>query len=40
LKGRDHVEDVGINGKITLKRISEKYSGLIWLRIGNSGGLL
>jgi hypothetical protein len=45
LKGRDHSEDLGVDGKIILEWISEKYggkvwTGCIWLRIGTSGGLL
>jgi hypothetical protein len=44
LRERDHVEDPGIDGRIILKLISEKWdgawTGLIWLRIGTGGGLL
>jgi hypothetical protein len=45
LKGRDHLEDLGIGGKIILEWISEKYGGTVWTssiwpRIGTSGGLL
>jgi hypothetical protein len=45
VKGRDHLEDLGINGKIILELILGKYSGnvwtgCIWLRVGTSGGLL
>jgi hypothetical protein len=45
LKGMDHAEDIGVDGKITLERILEKYvrkvwTGCIWLRIGTSGRLL
>jgi hypothetical protein len=43
LKGRDHPEDLGVDGKIILKLILEKYSwrvwtGLIWLRIDSGDG--
>jgi hypothetical protein len=42
LKGRDHSEDMGIDGKIILEWILEKcggklWLGFIWLRIGTSG---
>jgi hypothetical protein len=45
LKIRDHLEDLGIEGKIKLQRISGKWSGkvwteFIWLRRETSGGLL
>jgi hypothetical protein len=45
LKGRDHSEDLGVDGKITLEWILGKYSGkvwtgFIWLSIGTSGKLL
>jgi hypothetical protein len=45
LKGRDHLEDLSIDGRIILERILGKYdgniwTGFIWLRIGTSGGLL
>jgi hypothetical protein len=44
-KERDHYEDQGVGGWIILKRILERqdgvvWTGLIWLRIGTSGGLL
>jgi len=44
LKGRDHSEDLGMNGRI-LEWILEKFggnmwTGVIWLRIGTSDGLL
>jgi hypothetical protein len=40
---RKHLGDLGIDGRIILKLILEKYdvmmsTGLIWLRIGTSGG--
>jgi len=41
LKGRDHAEDLDVNGKIILKWILGKqggkvWTGCIWLRIGTS----
>jgi len=43
--GRDHWEDLGLGGKITLKRTLGRYgsmrrTGFGWLRIGTSGGFL
>jgi hypothetical protein len=45
LKGRDHSEELGVNGEIILEWILEKHpeniwTGFIWLRIGTSGGML
>jgi hypothetical protein len=45
LKGRDHLEDMGLDEKMILEWILEKqggkgWTGVIWLRIGTSGGLL
>jgi len=45
LKGRNHVEDLGVDGKVMLGWIlrtqsEEVWTGFIWLRIGASGGLL
>jgi hypothetical protein len=45
LKGRDHLEDLGVDGKIMLEWIIGKYcrrlwTGFIWLRIVVSGGPL
>jgi hypothetical protein len=45
VKGRDHAEDLVVNGRILLGGILGKYDGkvwseFIWLRIGTSGGLL
>jgi hypothetical protein len=44
-KEGNHYEDIGIGRCIILKWILEKYdrvvwTGLIWLRVGNSTGLL
>jgi hypothetical protein len=44
-KERDHWEDQGVCGWTIIKWILERYDGmlwigLIWLRIGTSGGLL
>jgi hypothetical protein len=44
-KGRDHSEDLGVDGRSILKCILGKvggkvWTGFIWLRIGISGGLL
>jgi hypothetical protein len=43
LKGRDFLEDLGVDGNIILKWILEKQGGMvrtgfIWLRIGTNGG--
>jgi hypothetical protein len=45
LKGRDHVEDVRLNGNIIFEWILGKlsgklWSGCIWLRIGTNSGPL
>jgi len=42
---RDHLEDLGVGGKIRLKWIMWKsfgnaWIGLMWFRIGTRGGLL
>jgi hypothetical protein len=44
-KERDHYEGINIGGSTVLKWILERqdgvvWTGLIWLRIGTSGGLL
>jgi len=45
LKGRNHSEDLGIDGKIILERILWKqigkvWTGFIWVRIGTYSDLL
>jgi hypothetical protein len=45
VKGRDHSEDLGIDGRIILEGILGKEGGRLWhificLRIGTSGGIL
>jgi hypothetical protein len=45
LKERDHLEDLGFDGRIILSWILRKQGGRVWfglieLRIGISGGLL
>jgi hypothetical protein len=45
LMGRDHMEDLGVDGMVILKCIfkmwnGEEWTGLSWLRIRTGGGLL
>jgi hypothetical protein len=45
VKGRDHSEELGVDGKILLAWILGKqggkvWTGFVWLRIGTSGRLL
>ena len=45
MRERDHLEDSGVGGRITLiwifkKWVWEAWTGLIWLRIGTADGLL
>jgi hypothetical protein len=45
VKGRDHAEDLGTDGRIILVWILEEkgrkvWNRFIWIRIGTSGGLL
>jgi hypothetical protein len=44
-KPKDHLEDLGIGGKIILKWILRKFdgmawTGIVWFRTGGSGRLL
>ena len=44
-EGNSHLEDPGVDGKVTLRWIFTKWdvrawAGLIWLRIGRGGGHL
>jgi hypothetical protein len=44
MKGKDHLEDLGVDGRITLILIFKKWegrggTGFIWLRIWTGGGL-
>jgi hypothetical protein len=44
LRERDYLEDLGVDGRIILRRIFRKWEvgawiELIWLRIGTGGGL-
>ena len=45
MRERDHLEDPGIDGRIIIRWIIEKWgvgtwTGSIWLRIGTGGGNL
>jgi hypothetical protein len=45
LKGRNRLEDLGVDGRIILeciidKHVREVWTGFIWLRIVTSGGFL
>jgi hypothetical protein len=43
-EGKNHFEDLGVDGRIILRWILRKFegawTGLIWLRIGTGGGHL
>jgi hypothetical protein len=45
VKGRNHLGDVSVNGRIILKFILRKcgvrlWAGFMWLRVGSSGRVL
>jgi len=41
LKGRDHIEDLGIDGRIILEwDLGKVWTGCMWLRIRTGGGPL
>jgi hypothetical protein len=44
LRGKNHFEDLGVDGRIILRWILRKFegawTGLSWLRIGTGGGQL
>jgi hypothetical protein len=45
LKARDHLRDLGVDGRIILQRLLKRQTvkvgiGFTWLRTGTSGGLL
>ena len=45
VKSEDHLEEQGVDGKMTLQWVLKKWVGMtqirfIWLRVGTGGGLL
>jgi len=37
LRGRDHLEDLDVDGRISRSGLGKAWTGLIWLRVKNGG---